>query len=112
MEESIQIPALPWAFEELHFVLRFHGHVEVMQERAAALELSRAGCACELLEDHDRPEGRTKLLLGYLSPAEPIHIAVNVKRFEANQEDSLDVVTVYRPERPWWIDERTRGTTE
>lgn len=112
MEESIQIPALRWAFDESHFVLRFHGHVEMTQEKIRALDLSRAGRACEVLEDQDRPEGRTKLLLGYLGPDEPIHVVVNVKRFEADIEDPVDVVTVYRPEQPWWIDERTRGAGE
>jgi hypothetical protein len=110
LDESTQIPALRWAFEESHFVLRFHGHVEMIQEGIGALELSSAARNCEVLEDRDRPEGRTKLLLARPAGSDPIHVVVNVKRFEADQEDPLDVVTVYRPELPWWIDERTRGS--
>ncbi len=69
-----------------------------------------AGRSCEVIEDHPtRREGRTKVLLGYTGPDEPIHIVANVRLFEADFSRRVEVVTVYRPEAPFWVDERTHG---
>lgn len=56
-----------------------------------------------------RPQGRTKVLLGFLTEEDPVHIVVNVQAFETDFTEPLRVVTVYRPEPPRWRDERTRG---
>jgi hypothetical protein len=49
------------------------------------------------------------VLLGFTGPDEPLHIVVNVKAFESDFQHRVEVVTVYRPEAPRWVDERTRG---
>lgn len=73
-------------------------------------DVMSAGGSCEVIEDYpNRREGRTKVLLGYTGPNEPIHIVANVRLFEADFRWRVEVVTVYRPESPFWVDERTRG---
>lgn len=103
------MPGLRWAFGENHFILRFHGLVEMNLEGLSVREISRAASKAELLEEYpDRPEGYTKLLLAAIDD-EPLHIVVNVQEFHNDPSYPLAVVTVYRPEPPAWRDERTRG---
>lgn len=98
-----------WAFAERHFILRFHGLVEMKIEGLSVGDLSRSGAAAELLEEYpDRVEGYTKLLLGKL-PGRPIHLVVNVQEFHDDPSYPIAIVTVYEPESPFWRDERTRG---
>ena len=48
-------------------------------------DVDRAGQRCEVIEDDPaRREGRTKVLLGFLGPDEPLHIVVNVRLYEAD----------------------------
>lgn len=102
--------ALGWAFGEKHFVFREHGYIEMLLERLTTEDVVRAAGRCELLEEYpDRPEGFTKLLLGYVRPDRPIHLVVNVEAYERDWSEPLVVVTVYEPERPSWLDERTRA---
>lgn len=108
MEEPEQMVALGWAFREKHFVLRFHAHFEMLEGLAVG-SIGEAGTGSELLEDYStRREGHTKLLLGYVGGDAPVHIVVNVSAFESDWSEPLVVVTVYEPEGPGWIDERTR----
>lgn len=107
--ESDQSLALRWAFKENHFVLRFHGLVEMRIEGLSVEDLSRAGAESEILEEYpDRAEGYTKLLLGRLT-GRPIHLVVNVQEFHDDSSYPMAIVTVYEPESPFWRDERTRG---
>jgi len=81
----------------------------MLVEGLSTPDICRSGADCDLLEEYpDRPEGHTKLLLGYVRPGRPIHVVVNVALFEANWAEPLAVVTVYEPEGPEWLDERTR----
>jgi hypothetical protein len=48
------------------------------------------------------------LLLGY-AQFMPVHLVTNVSDFEQDDSRPLAVVTVYKPESPRWLDERTRG---
>jgi len=110
MDEPEQMPAVRSAFRELRFVLRWHAHLEMRLERVDAMALSSAGSSLELLEDYpERERGHTKLLLGYLTQDDAIHLVANVEAFEDDPSEPLVVVTVYRPEPPWWTHERTRG---
>lgn len=107
--ESEQILALRWAFQEKHFILRFHGFVEMKLERFSVDDLSSVGGSSEILEEYpERPEGYSKLLLGFLEDR-PLHIVINVQEFHDDPSYPLAVVTVYQPEAPSWLDERTRG---
>lgn len=109
MVESEQSQALRWAFHEKHFVLRFHGFVEMRTEGLSIEDLRQAGRESEILEEYpDRPEGHTKLLLGKLADR-PIHLVINVQEFHDDPTDPVAIVTVYEPESPFWRDERTRG---
>lgn len=102
--------ALRWAFQEGHVALRAHAHVEMLIDRITLNDVLRAGAGSDLLEDYrDRPQGHTLLLLGYVRPEKPIHLVVNVEAFEADWSDPVVLVTVYEPEPPEWMDERTRG---
>lgn len=113
MEEPEQMVALRWALRERHFVLRFHAHVEMLDEGLAVGSITEAGAQSELLEDYPtRREGHTKLLLGYAGEDRPVHIVVNVSAFESDWSEPLVVVTVYEPEGPGWLDERTRRVEE
>lgn len=109
MKREDQEAALRWAFREAHAAPLFHGHVELRLERLQFDEVLEAGATCEVLEEYDRPQGRTKLLLAYLSADNPLHIVANVGEFEEDLRRPVRVVTVYRPEPPKWRDERTRG---
>lgn len=109
MAETEQMVAVRWAFREDHFVLRFHAHVEMLTEGLRTSDLRHAGSGCELLEEYpERPEGHTKLILGSSQDGRPIHLVLNVERFEQDPAEPLAVVTVYEPESPEWLDERTR----
>jgi len=113
VEKADQEAALGWAFSEAHLVYRFHAHVERRFEKLTEADVARAGQRCEVIEDYPtRREGRTKVLLGYLGPDDPLHIVVNVRLFEADFTNRVEVVTVYRPEPPRWIDERTGGMSD
>lgn len=111
MDESEQMPAVRWAFRENHFIVRAHGHIEMLIEGLSVPDIRRAGITSELLEEYpERPHGHTKLLLGYVRPDRPVHLVVNVQAFESDTSEPLAIVTVYEPEPPEWSDERTRGS--
>lgn len=113
MKKADQEAALGWAFSESHVIFRFHAHLETRYDNLTTADVMRAGKSCEVLEDYPtRREGRTKVLLGLTRPDEPLHIVVNVKQFESDLTNRVEVVTVYRPEPPRWSDERTRGRNE
>lgn len=107
--ESEQMVAVRWAFREKHFVLRFHGLIEMKLEGLSVNDVVVAGGNSELLEEYpDRPEGYSKLLLGMVGKR-PLHLVLNVQQFHDDPTYPLAVVTVYEPESPAWRDERTRG---
>ncbi len=110
MDKADQEVALGWAFAERHVLFRFHAHVEMRLDDIPSEHVYFAGAKCEVLEDYpSRREGRTKVLLGFTGPDDPLHIVVNVKAFESDLQNRVEVVTVYRPEALRWLDERTRG---
>lgn len=110
MERADQEIALGWTFTEGHVNFRFHAYLEMRLDSVTKKDVHLAGAKCEVLEDHpERREGRTKVLLGFTGPDDPLHIVVNVKDFESDLNERVEVVTVYRPEPPRWRDERTRG---
>lgn len=110
MDGAEQMVAVRWAFRDGQFVLRTHAHVEMLLEGLATQDIRRAGSDSDLLEEYpERPQGRTQLLLGHARPGKPVHLVVNVAAFEDDFSEPIAVVTVYEPEPPEWMDERTRG---
>jgi hypothetical protein len=74
-----QMAAVTWALDIDHFVIRFHGFVEMQLDEIRYEELVRMASNAELLEDYpDRSQGHSKLLLGFAEPDRPIHIVTNV----------------------------------
>lgn len=105
-----ELVGIRWAFRERHFLVRPHGYIEMRLEGLTADDIRRAGSECELLEDYrGRPQGHTMLLLGLIGPNRPVHIVVNIENFERDWSERLDIVTVYVPTKPAWLDERTRA---
>ncbi|HEY8692656.1 MAG TPA: DUF4258 domain-containing protein, partial [Chloroflexota bacterium] len=59
----------------------------------------------EILEDYpEDPRGPSALVLGHASAKRPLHV---VCAFDPS--GTLLVITVYEPEPPNWLDERTRN---
>lgn len=113
MNREDQEVLLRWAFSEKRIAFVEHGHIEASIEGLGARDVARVGSDCEILEEYpDRPQGLSKLLLGYESESDPVHIVVNVSALEADPSEPVRVVTVYRPESPRWRDERTRGVPQ
>jgi hypothetical protein len=104
---------LRWAFSERRISFLEHGHIEASIEGLGAGDVARLGSDCEVLEEYpDRPQGMSKLLLGYAAANDPVHVVVNVAAIESDPSEPVRIVTVYRPEGPKWRDERTRGVRE
>jgi len=58
----------------------------------------------EILEDYpDDPRGPSCLVLCKLPTVEFLHVVCG-----KDEKDWLVIITVYRPEEPKWVDERTR----
>lgn len=113
IEREDQESLLRWAFSEHRIAFLEHGHIESSLERLGAHDIARLGTHCEVLEEYrDRPQGLSKLLLGYASEDDPVHVVVNVSALESDPSEPVRIVTVYRPEPPKWHDERTRGVRE
>lgn len=78
-------------------------------ERAGKRRINTRGLVtclleAEILEDYpDDPRGPSALLLGYSADGRPLHA---VCALDAN--GILLIITVYEPELPAWLDERTR----
>lgn len=71
-------------------------------------ELVCALATGEVLEDYpDDPRGPSALVLGYTVHREPLHA---VCAFDPG--GTLLIITVYKPEPPKWVDERTRALKE
>ncbi len=110
MKREDQEAVLRWAFREEHLAITEHARVEMAMESVSTNDVIVAGSGAEVVEeDRDRPQGVTKVVLGYSPPDEPLHLVVNVDAFESDLARRPRLVTVYRPSRPQWRDERTRG---
>lgn len=110
MKREDQEVALRWAFREEHLSITRHARIEMGLRGIDTDAVTSVGRVSEVIEeDRERPQGTTKVLLGYRDAGEAIHIVVNVEAYEEDFEEPVEIVTVYRPEPPKWRDERTRG---
>lgn len=58
-------------------------------------DIITVGRAAEVIEeDRDRPQGTTKILLGYTEGGDAIHLVVNVEAFESDFVEPPEIVTV------------------
>ena len=68
-------------------------------------EVLKALAEGEIIETYPEDlRGASCLILGRGPNDEPLHIVCSM-----DSEGYLVIITVYRPEKPKWIDERTRG---
>ncbi|MDO8283180.1 MAG: DUF4258 domain-containing protein [Thermodesulfovibrionia bacterium] len=85
--------------------LTFHAEIERDADCISIIELEEAltNDSCELIENYpDDQRGHSFLLLGFLSQNQPVHAVCSI------HEDTLVIITVYRPDQELWINWRTR----
>lgn len=109
MRREDQEVVLRWAFTEQHVALTRHARIEMDLRGIGTDDVITVGKLGQVIEeDRDRPQGTTKVLLGYTAGDDAMHLVVNVEAYEHDFSEPVEVVTVYRPEPPKWRDERTR----
>ncbi len=87
------------------WVLSAHAREQAGKRRIGDEELVQTLANGEILEDYpDDPRGASALVLGHTHDGRSLHV---VCAFDPS--GTLLVITVYEPERPWWLDERTRS---
>lgn len=109
MERGDQEAALQWAFREKHVAITRHARVEMGLRAITTDDIMFVGRGSEVIEeDRSRPQGTTKVILGYTKNDDAIHLVVNVQAYEEDLAEPPQLVTAYRPEPAKWRDERTR----
>jgi hypothetical protein len=88
------------------WALSRHARERAGRRKITALALVQALARGEILEDYPSdPRGPSALVLGHDQGGMPLHAVVAF-----DPTGTLIVITVYEPEPPKWVDERTRGT--
>lgn len=73
MKREDQEAVLRWAFREEHLAITEHARVEMAVESVSTDDVIAAGSGAEVVEeDRDRPQGVTKVVLGYSPPDETV----------------------------------------
>ena len=84
-----------------------HARVQAGRRQILDEDLVAALGDGEVLENYpDDPRGPSALILGHTDAGRPVHA---VCAFDPS--GTLLIITTYEPERPRWVDERTRGGT-
>lgn len=82
-----------------------HARVRAGKRMISDIDVVVALINGEIIEDYpDDPRGASCLVLGYTQENQPIHVVCSL-----DVNGSVVIITVYEPERPKWIDEKTRG---
>jgi hypothetical protein len=90
------------------WALSSHARERAGKRRIGDQELVDILANGEVLEDYpEDPRGPSALVLGRTSDGRALHA---VCAFDPG--GTLLVITVYEPELPWWVDERTRTSKE
>jgi hypothetical protein len=90
--------------ERDEYEISFHAEKERYAEDISIEELQSAILSGEILEDYPNdPRGPSCLILGY-SQDRPIHVVCG-----GTPINWVRIITIYRPDLPKWIDERTRA---
>lgn len=85
-----------------------HARVRAGQRRISDTDVIVALLQGQILEDYSEdPRGNSCLVLGYTSDKRAIHIVC-----AQDLGGSLIIITVYQPEPPAWVDEKTRKEGE
>jgi len=85
--------------------LTLHAEIEREADRISIAELEDALTynRCEMIEDYpDDQRGHSFLLLGFTTKGDPIHAVCSI------HEETLVIITVYRPDPELWINWRVR----
>ena len=97
--EFIRQSVLPGRYE-----ISLHADEERLEDGLTMLELEEALGSGEIIEDYpEDPRGQSCLVLGYAG-GQPVHFVCGRTR-----QDRLILITVYRPSKPKWKDERNRN---
>ena len=105
MAQPLDIEALRAAASAEQWAMSHHARIRAGKRHIGDVELVQALSAGEVLENYpDDPRGPSALVLGHTDDGRPIHAVCALDLC-----GTLLIVTVYEPEPPHWIDERTRG---
>ena len=86
------------------YEISLHADEERLADGLTIDEVERALSKVELLEDYpDDPRGSSCLVLGSTN-IQPLHVVCGLTK-----QARLIIITIYRPEMPKWLDERTRN---
>lgn len=86
------------------YEISYHAEVERYAEDISIYDIETIILNGEILENYpDDPRGKSCLILGY-SQTKPIHVVCGLTNL-----NSLRIITVYLPQKPKWLDERTRN---
>lgn len=89
--------------EDDEYEISFHAEKERYADDIEIIDLETAISNGEILENYlDDIRGESCLILGYANN-QPVHIVCGY-----TQEKCIRIITVYRPQKPKWLDERTR----
>ena len=87
------------------FEFSHHAFKRVVERSIGDVEIQQAGAGALIIEDYpDDPRGASMLVLGYTDGGAALHTVCSF-----DPSGTLVMITVYVPEPPKWIDERTRG---
>jgi len=104
----VQIAEIQDAVQNGAWALSVHARERAGKRRIGDEELIHILANGEILEDYvDDPRGPSALVLGQTNNARALHA---VCAFDPG--GTLVVITVYEPEPPKWLDERTRNPGE
>lgn len=85
--------------------LTFHAEGEREADRIFISEIEEAFSSetCMIIEDYPEDKrGHSSLVLGFTKAGDPIHMVCAI------HEDSLVIITIYRPDPELWVDWRIR----
>ena len=106
--DSIKIDAIRKAIWADQWAMTHHARRRAGKRHIADEVLVQALAQGEMLEDYPYdPRGPSALVLGYAKDNRPLHA---VCAFDP--DGTLLIITVYEPEPPKWINERTRSPKE
>jgi hypothetical protein len=93
------------AIDNSQWVMSRHAREQAGKRYIEDIDLLSSLIKGEILEDYpDDPRGASMLILGRTDEGNALHTMCS---FDVS--GTLVIITVYEPEQPRWIDERTRG---
>jgi len=99
----MEISYIKTKVEQGKYEISLHAEKERYAEGVLIEDIEEAILSGEILEDYTGdPRGPSCLILGF-SGGRPVHIVCGITTTEW-----IRIITVYRPQLPKWIDERTR----